>query len=98
MPCSVAFTQSQSLKIFCHRQKPIMRAWGKKTSPVGYVVMRLVRRQSITISNQIGIRWENPEIEHDVKGVVAYSPDHETAVSFDGEGYLLNRKVLPKSK
>ena len=35
-----------------------------------------------------------PEIEHPVKGVIAYSPDHETAMPFDGEGYILNRKII----
>lgn len=39
-----------------------------------------------------------PEIEHPVKGVIAYSPDHKTAVSFDGEGYMLNRKLLPQKQ
>ncbi len=35
------------------------------------------------------------ELEHKVEGVLVYSPDHETKVLFEGEGYILNRKVLP---
>ena len=48
------------------------------------------------MSSRLGIEWGYPEIEHRVKGVIAYSPDHQTALSFDGEGYLLNRKILPQ--
>ncbi|HXW11141.1 MAG TPA: NAD(P)/FAD-dependent oxidoreductase, partial [Nitrososphaeraceae archaeon] len=28
----------------------------------------------------------------------AFSPDHETSISFDGEGYILNRKILPQKQ
>jgi flavin-dependent dehydrogenase len=30
--------------------------------------------------------------------VIAYSPNHEAAVSFDGEGYILNRRILPQKQ
>ena len=50
------------------------------------------------MTSRIGIAWDSPEIEHPVKGVVAYSPNHETSVSFDGEGYILNRKLLPQKQ
>jgi len=50
------------------------------------------------MTSRIGIKWQNPEIEHPVKGVIAFSPDHETSISFDGEGYILNRKVLPQKQ
>jgi flavin-dependent dehydrogenase len=50
------------------------------------------------MSSRIGIEWKYPEVEHLVKGVIAYSPDHETAISFDGEGYILNRKLLPQKQ
>jgi flavin-dependent dehydrogenase len=48
------------------------------------------------MSERIHISWGKPEIEHPVKGVVAFSPDRETRVPFDGEGYILNRKMLPQ--
>ena len=50
------------------------------------------------MTDRIKISWGYPEIEHPVKGVVAFSPDHETRVSFDGEGYILNRKQLPQKQ
>lgn len=48
------------------------------------------------MSERIGVRWTRPEIEHDVKGVMAFSPDRETAIPFDGAGYMLNRQKLPE--
>jgi len=48
------------------------------------------------MSNRIKVEWTRPEIEHDVKGVMAFSPDKETAIPFDGEGYMLNRQKLPE--
>ncbi len=48
------------------------------------------------MSERIKVRWTRPEIEHDVKGVMAFSPDRETAIPFDGAGYMLNRQKLPE--
>ena len=48
------------------------------------------------MSNRIKVEWTRPEIEHDVKGVMAFSPDRETAIPFDGAGYMLNRQKLPE--
>ena len=48
------------------------------------------------MSNKIKVEWTKPEIEHDVKGVMAFSPDRETAIPFDGAGYMLNRQKLPE--
>lgn len=48
------------------------------------------------MSNRINVKWTRPEIEHDVKGVMAFSPDKETAIPFDGAGYMLNRQKLPE--
>lgn len=48
------------------------------------------------MSDRIKIQWTRPEIEHDVKGVMAFSPDTETAIPFDGSGYMLNRQKLPE--
>ncbi|KAF6248640.1 MAG: NAD(P)/FAD-dependent oxidoreductase, partial [Nitrosopumilus sp. YT1] len=48
------------------------------------------------MSNKIKVEWTRPEIEHDVKGVMAFSPDKETSIPFDGEGYMLNRQKLPE--
>ncbi|MDH3395472.1 MAG: NAD(P)/FAD-dependent oxidoreductase [Nitrosopumilus sp.] len=48
------------------------------------------------MSERIKIEWTRPEIEHDVKGVMALSPDRETAIPFDGAGFMLNRQKLPE--
>ena len=48
------------------------------------------------MSDRIKVQWTKPEIEHDVKGVMAFSPDKETAIPFDGAGYMLNRQKLPE--
>lgn len=48
------------------------------------------------MTEKIKVAWTRPEIEHDVKGVMAFSPDRETGIPFDGAGYMLNRQKLPE--
>jgi digeranylgeranylglycerophospholipid reductase len=48
------------------------------------------------LAKNIGIRYSSPELEHPVRGVLVFSPDHETKVLFEGEGFILNRKLLPR--
>src|ERR1700733_12990804 len=48
------------------------------------------------LEENIGIKYDRTELEHPVKGVLVYSPDHKTKVRFEGEGYILNRKQLPQ--
>ena len=48
------------------------------------------------MTERIKVPWTRPEIEHDVKGVMAFSPDKETKIPFDGDGYMLNRQKLPE--
>jgi flavin-dependent dehydrogenase len=48
------------------------------------------------MAKRIKVQWTRPEIEYDVKGVMAFSPDKETAIPFDGAGYMLNRQKLPE--
>ena len=48
------------------------------------------------MSDRIKVPWTEPEIEHHVKGVMAFSPNRETAIPFDGAGYMLNRQKLPE--
>ncbi|MDA4128561.1 MAG: FAD-dependent monooxygenase [Thaumarchaeota archaeon] len=48
------------------------------------------------LAEHIGIRYGSPELEHPVKGVLVYSPDHKTKVLFEGEGYLFNRRLAPQ--
>lgn len=68
---------------------------GKKTIN-GWTCGDAVSKRSLDyIADNIGIRYGAPELEHRVEGVLVYSPDHETKVLFEGEGYILNRKILP---
>ncbi len=68
---------------------------GKKTIN-GWTCGDAVSKRSVDyIAKNIGISYGKPELEHPVDGVLVYSPDHETKVLFEGEGFILNRKILP---
>jgi flavin-dependent dehydrogenase len=67
--------------------------FGKKTRS-GWSCGDAVSKKSLDFAcSSIGVSYGYPEIEHRVEGVVVYSPDHESRVLFDGEGYILNRRV-----
>ncbi len=69
---------------------------GKKTIN-GWTCGDAVSKRSLDYLNEhIGIKYANPELEHPVDGVLVYSPDHETKVLFEGQGFILNRKILPR--
>ena len=69
---------------------------GKKTN-AGWICGDAASKKSIGfIEKSIGIKYGTPELEHPVKGIYVYSPDHKTKVLFEGEGYILNRKLMPK--
>ena len=94
---SAAYFSNESLRILVVDRNPLS-ILGKKTM-TGWICGDAVGKKSVDyMSKRIGINWEYPEVEHPVKGVIAYSPDHKTAVTFDGEGYMLNRKLLPQKQ
>ena len=94
---SAAYYSEQTLRILVIDRNPFQLI-GKKTI-TGWVCGDAVGKNTVDyMSDRIGIKWGYPEIEHPVKGVVAYSPNHETAVPFDGDGYILNRKLLPQKQ
>src|ERR687892_924837 len=94
---SAAYYSKQSLRILVIDRNSFSEI-GKKTIN-GWVCGDAVGKNSVDyMSERIGIRWGYPEIEHPVRGVIAYSPDHETSVPFDGDGYILNRKLLPQKQ
>jgi len=67
--------------------------FGKKTR-TGWSCGDAVSRKSLDHAcSTLGISYGEPEIEHRVEGVLVYSPDHESRVLFDGEGYILNRRA-----
>jgi flavin-dependent dehydrogenase len=92
---SAAYYSNQSMKILVIDRNATPQQ-GKKTVS-GWVCGDAVGKNTVDyMTNRIKISWGYPEIEHPVKGVIAYSPDHETGISFDGEGYILNRRLLPQ--
>jgi digeranylgeranylglycerophospholipid reductase len=94
---SAAYFSNESFRILVVDRNPLSLV-GKKTI-TGWICGDAVGKKSVDyMSKRIGMNWEHPEIEHPVKGVIAYSPDHKTAVAFDGEGYMLNRKLLPQKQ
>ena len=92
---SAAYYSNQSLRILVVDRNPLSEQ-GRKTVS-GWICGDAVGKNTVDyMSSRIKITWGQPEIEHPVKGVIAYSPDHETGISFDGEGYMLNRRLLPQ--
>ncbi|NHV96691.1 MAG: NAD(P)/FAD-dependent oxidoreductase [Thaumarchaeota archaeon] len=71
---------------------------GKK-SPNGWICGDAVSKRSLEYAaSNSGVVFSEPEIEHRVKGVLLFSPDRETSVLFEGEGYLLNRRLFSKKQ
>ncbi len=69
---------------------------GKKTHS-GWTCGDATSKNSLNfLEKNLGITYSSPELEHPVKGVLVYSPDHKTKILFEGEGWILNRKVLPQ--
>ena len=94
---SAAYYSKQRLKILVIDRNTI-DIQGRKTIS-GWICGDAVGKNTVDyMTERIKISWGFPEIEHPVKGVVAFSPDHETKVFFDGEGYILNRKKLPQKQ
>ncbi len=91
---SAAKHSNQNLRILVIDRNPREEV-GKKTG-AGWVCGDAVSKNSLDfLAREVGVRYGKPEVEHAVKGVVAYSPDHSSKAMFDGEGFLLNRRLLP---
>ena len=94
---SAAFYSKQRLSILIIDRNPEPTV-GKKTIN-GWICGDAVGKNTVDyMTERIKISWGKPEIEHPVKGVMAFSPDRETSIPFDGEGFMLNRQELPKSQ
>jgi flavin-dependent dehydrogenase len=92
---STAFYSNQKLSILVIDRNP-EPTLGKKTIN-GWICGDAVGKNTVDyMTERIKISWGNPEIEHPVKGVMAFSPDRETSIPFDGDGFMLNRQELPK--
>jgi geranylgeranyl reductase family protein len=92
---SAAKHSNQNLRILVVDRNPRSQA-GMKTA-TGWVCGDAVSKNSVDyLASEVGIHYGKPELERPVHGVVAYSPDHESKAMFDGEGFVLNRKLLPQ--
>jgi len=92
---SISHYSNQNLKILVIDRSTEFLP-GRK-SLAGWVCGDACSKEAVDfMSNRIKVEWTKPEIEHDVKGVMAFSPDRETAIPFDGAGYMLNRQKLPE--
>jgi len=92
---STAKHSNQNLRILVVDRNPRAEA-GKKTAS-GWVCGDAASKGSIEfLATEIGLHYGKPELEHRVRGVVAYSPDHKSMANFDGEGFTLNRRLLPQ--
>ena len=94
---SVSYYSNQKLSVLIIDRNPQIIA-GRKTIN-GWICGDAVSKESVDfMTERIKVTWGKPEIEHYVKGVMAFSPDRETSIPFDGDGYMLNRQVLPQSQ
>ena len=92
---AISYYSKQNLKILVVDRNP-EHLPGRKSSP-GWTCGDACSKEAVDyMTERIKVPWTRPEIEHDVKGVMAFSPDYETAIPFDGAGYMLNRQKLPE--
>ncbi len=92
---SVAHYSNQELSILVIDRSPSHLPGQKNVS--GWICGDAVSKEAVDyMANRIKVPWTEPEIEHKVKGVMAFSPDRETSIPFDGDGYMLNRQKLPE--
>ena len=92
---SISHHSNQNLKILVVDRNSELFP-GRK-SLAGWVCGDACSKEAVDfMSDRIKVKWTRPEIEHDVKGVMAFSPDKETKIPFDGAGYMLNRQKLPE--
>ena len=92
---SVAHYSNQGLKVLVIDRSPSHLPGQKSIS--GWICGDAVSKETVDyMTERIKVPWTEPEIEHKVKGVMAFSPDRETSIPFDGDGYMLNRQKLPE--
>ena len=92
---SVSYYSKQKLSILVIDRSTQFTPGQKNIS--GWTCGDAVSKETVDfMTERIKIPWTEPEIEHHVKGVMAFSPDRETSIPFDGDGYMLNRQKLPE--
>ncbi|MGI0084675.1 MAG: LAGLIDADG family homing endonuclease, partial [Nitrososphaerales archaeon] len=94
---SIGYYSKQGARVLVVDRNPPEEP-GKKTIN-GWTCGDAVSKRSLDyLAENIGVRYSKPELEHPVQGVLVFSPDHKTKVLFEGEGYILNRKILPRKQ
>lgn len=94
---SIAKNSNQRLRVLVIDRSPERTPGLKSVS--GWICGDAVSKEAVDyMSEHTGVKWTEPEIEHKVKGVMAFSPNRETAIPFDGDGYMLNRQLLPQEQ
>ena len=94
---SVSYYSNQKLSVLVIDRNPLVVV-GRKTIN-GWICGDAVSKAAVDyMTERIKVPWGKPEIEHRVKGVMAFSPDRETSIPFDGDGYMLNRQQLPQTQ
>ncbi|MGI0081554.1 MAG: NAD(P)/FAD-dependent oxidoreductase, partial [Nitrososphaerales archaeon] len=89
---SIGYYSKQGARVLVVDRNPPEEP-GKKTIN-GWTCGDAVSKRSLDyLAENIGVRYSKPELEHPVQGVLVFSPDHKTKVLFEGEGYILNRKI-----
>lgn len=92
---SVSHYSKQGLKILVVDRNSSFLPGRKSVG--GWICGDAVSKEAVDyMSERIKVNWTEPEIEHKVKGVMAFSPNRETSIPFDGDGYMLNRQKLPE--
>jgi len=92
---SISYYSNQNLSILSIDRNVEMQP-GRKSN-AGWTCGDACSKEAVDfMTERIKVPWTSPEIEHKVKGVMAFSPDKETAIPFDGDGYMLNRQKLPE--
>lgn len=67
---------------------------GKKTN-WGWVCGDAVADSHLKfVTEKLGIKFDKPELDHKVDGVIALSPDLKSRFPFDGEGHMLDRPIF----
>jgi geranylgeranyl reductase family protein len=67
---------------------------GKKTN-WGWVCGDAVANDHLKfVTKRLGVKFDRPELDHRVDGVIAMSPDLKSKFPFDGEGYMLDRPIF----
>ena len=79
---SIAHYGNQNLKILIVDRNTEFLP-GRK-SLAGWVCGDACSKEAVDfMTERIKVEWTKPEIEHDVKGVMAFSPDKETSIPFE---------------